>query len=337
MIPEVETEASRDHELADLQTDLTIKKVATAWLMLALDDSREHAGNDGYDDSASQHYSWDSTVQNHSRVAVGDVIVLWDRKELIGVSMIEAIHTATAEKTLYSCPQCGKADIKRRQREKPAYRCGKCGHLFPAPRQRTKPVTTYRSAHGKRWMNGRGLLSSPELRALCDAPKSQLSMRPARWERLRQALLDATGQASNVKDIAAAVRLAIAGGHRQSLVRIRVGQEAFRTRLLREQGEVCAFTGPTPAAALEAAHLYSYAESGEHHDYGGLLLRRDIHRLFDLGHIAVDTASGTLDIASDLDHFPYYAQLHGRPLAVRLRPEHEVWLDTHWLSRRRQA
>lgn len=186
--------------------------MTTAWLVLVLGNSREHAGNDGYDDSPSQHYSWDNTVQNHARVAMGDVIVLWDRKELIGVSVIEAIDTATAEKTLYSCPQCGKADIKQRQRERPAYRCGKCGHLFSVPRQRTRTVTTYRSVHGKRWMNGRGLLSGSELRALCDAPKSQLSMRPARWERLRQALLDVTGQAGTVKDIAAATRLAIAGG-----------------------------------------------------------------------------------------------------------------------------
>ncbi|WP_232109934.1 HNH endonuclease [Streptomyces buecherae] len=337
MIPEADIGASRDYELVDVRAVLTTKNVAAAWLMLALGANREHAGNDGYDDSASLHYSWDSTVQNHARVAVGDVIALWDRKELVGVSVIEAINTASAEKVLYSCPRCGKADIKRRHREKPAYRCGKCGHLFAAPRQKTKSVTTYRSSHGKRWMNGRGLLSGSELRALCESPKSQLSMRPARWERLRQALLDATGQASTVKDIAAAARLAIAGGHKESLVRTRVGQEVFRARLLREQGEVCAFTGPTPADALEAAHLYSYAESGEHHEYGGLLLRRDIHRLFDLGHIAVDVASGTLDVIPSLHGYPCYAQLHGQPVAVQLRPEHRVWLDAHWLGKRPRA
>ncbi|MEW2167079.1 HNH endonuclease [Streptomyces sp. NPDC007084] len=334
MIPEAEIGISHDYELVDLRADFSTENVAAAWLMLALGDSREHAGNDGYDDSVSLHYSWDSTVQNYARVAVGDVIALWDRKELIGVSVIEAIDTASAEKMLYSCPRCGKADIKRRQREKPAYRCGKCGHLFSTPRQMTKPVTTYRSAHGKRWMNGRGLLSGSELRALCDAPKSQLSMRPARWKRLRQALLDATGQASTVKDIAAAARLAVAGGHRQSLVRTRVGQEEFRKRLLREHGEVCAFTGPTPADALEAAHLYSYAESGEHHEHGGLLLRRDIHRLFDLGRIAVDTSSETLDVASSLDGYPCYAQLHGQSLTLQLSPEQKFWLDAHWLSKR---
>ncbi|MET9549963.1 HNH endonuclease [Streptomyces sp. NPDC006627] len=337
MIPEADIGASRDYELVDVRANFTTKNVAAAWLMLALGANREHAGNDGYDDRASLHYSWDSTVQNHARVAVGDVIALWDRKELVGVSVIEAINTASAEKVLYSCPRCGKADIKRRHREKPAYRCGKCGHLFAAPRQKTKSVTTYRSSHGKRWMNGRGLLSGSELRALCESPKSQLSMRPARWERLRQALLDATGQASTVKDIAAAARLAIAGGHKESLVRTRVGQEAFRARLLREQGEVCAFTGPTPADALEAAHLYSYAESGEHYEYGGLLLRRDIHRLFDLGHIAVDVASGTLDVIPSLHGYPCYKQLHGQRVAVQLRPEHRVWLDAHWLGKRPRA
>ncbi|MFG2114340.1 HNH endonuclease [Streptomyces sp. NPDC048718] len=195
-------------------------------------------------------------------------------------------------------------------------------------------MTTYRSVHGERWMDGRGLLSGPELRALCDAPKSQLSMRPARWERIRQALLDAGGQAPLVKDIAAATRVAAAGGHRKSVTRVRIGQDAFRKELLRQYGETCAFTGPAPADALEAAHLYSYAETGEHHEHGGLLLRRDIHRLFDLGHVAVNTALGKLDVAPALHSYPDYMKLQGQSPAVQLRPEHKRWLDAHWREHR---
>ncbi|MGX1502722.1 UNVERIFIED_CONTAM: ribosomal protein L37AE/L43A [Streptomyces graminofaciens] len=310
--------------------------MTTAWLVLALGDNREHGGNDGYDDNPAEHYSWDSTVPNHARLSVGDVIAIWDRKELIGLSVIEAIDTRAAEKTLYSCPHCKKAHIKRRLREKPTYRCGQCTALFDVPARKTKQVTEYRSRHGATWMDGRGLLTGPELRALCDSPNSQLSMRPARWEKLRDALLAVADDPDVVTTVGDTAQIPMPGGHRNTVVRVRIGQDAFRKQLLRDQGDTCAFTGPTPAAALEAAHLYSYAENGTHHEYGGLLLRRDVHRLFDLGHITVDPKTDALDVSTDLRAYPMYEQLHGQPLLVKLRPEHRVWLRAHWLKHRAQ-
>ncbi|MFI2298387.1 HNH endonuclease [Actinacidiphila glaucinigra] len=308
--------------------------MTNAWLVLVVgDDRRQHVGNDGYDDNPRYRYSWDSTVPNHARVAVGHVIALWDGKVLIGVSVIHDIATGTEEKTIYFCPECERAGFKRRRRMAPAYRCYQCEALFDTPGQKTKPVTTYRSHHGQSWIDGRGLLTGDELRNLCDSPSSQLSMRPMRWEKLQDALLERTGE-ELLPDTEDDEWVPLPAGHKVSKVRVRKGQSAFRDRLLDKQGHQCAMTGPAPAAALEAAHLYSYAESGEHHDYGGLLLRRDIHRLFDLGQIAVDPATGLIYVAPSLRAYPVYEQLHGRPLTVQLRPEHRVWLEAHWLSMR---
>ncbi|MFE7443722.1 HNH endonuclease [Streptomyces chartreusis] len=311
--------------------------MTTAWLVLAVGDAREHGGNDGYDDNPREHYSWDSTVPNHGRLAVGDVIALWDKKELIGVSVIHGIDTGTADKKRYFCPECKKADIKRRSRMTPACRCKQCGATFDTPGHKVETVTTYRSRHGRTWIDGRGLLAGAQLRALCDSPDSQLSMRPARWEKLRDALLateQAEAEALDGLTGQQYKRVPIAGGHRFAKVRTRVGQAAFRAALLREQGEQCAISGPAPADVLEAAHLYSYAESGEHHDFGGLLLRRDLHRLFDNGRIAVDPETDLLDTDPELDAYPAYAELHGKPLAFALRPEHRVWLTAHWNTHR---
>ncbi|MFD9881532.1 HNH endonuclease [Streptomyces alboflavus] len=318
--------------------------MTTAWMVLALGDDREHAGNDGYDDNPAQHYSWDSTVLNSARLAVGDVIVLWDKAGLIGLSVIEAIDTDTATKPLYSCPQCHLAGgLKRRLRMKPVFRCSKCKHEFDDPIQKIQPVTTYRSRHGAQWVDARGLLSADEVRSLCDSPKSQLSMRAAQWEKLRDAL-----KASSRPDIADRVepdsppsrhrrrRGALAGGHRIGESRQRNGQQGFRKRLLEEQGANCAFTGPAPASALDAAHLYSFAANGEHHEYGGLLLRSDIHRLFDSGAIAVNPDTDLLDVVG-LDNYPLYADLHGAPVLAALHDEHRVWLDAHWIEHRSQA
>ncbi|PYC69192.1 HNH endonuclease [Streptomyces tateyamensis] len=295
---------------------------------MALGEDRQHGGNEGYDDEPSRHYSWDSTVPNHSRLAAGDVLALWDAKTLLGVSVIEDIIVSETVKPVYSCPICRKADFYPRKREHPAYVCRKCGATFDEPAKRNKQVTTYRSSHAMSWVDMTGVLSAQELRALCDSPKSQLSLRSLRWEKLRAAITGAN--TATTVGIADAARAAIAGGHRPAIVRVRVGQAAFRRRLLNDMGEICAFTGPAPAAALDAAHLYSYAINGKHDEHGGLLMRRDIHRLFDLGHITVNPESLTLDISEQLHPYPLYSALQGAALTVPILKGHRNWLQAHW-------
>jgi predicted restriction endonuclease len=122
----------------------------------------------------------------------------------------------------------------------------------------------------------------------------------------------------------------IAGGHGKATIRVRKGQPAFRKHLLQVFGEVCAFTGPAPVQALEAAHLYSYAANGKHHKGGGLLLRRDLHRLFDLGLIAVNPKTKALHLADELKKYSDYAKLDGAPLTVAVTADHTKWLTKHW-------
>lgn len=301
-----------------------------AWLVLAVaDDDRTHGGNDGYDDEPSRHYSWDSTVPNHAAISVGDVIALWDKKSLLGVSVIEGIDVGSAVKDTYSCPVCERASFKARRTKTPTYLCWDCKAEFDTPITQTKQVTTYRSQHGINWVDMAGLLTGAELRSLCDSPKSQQSLRPFAWDKMRAAIL-ATGQPTSVDIADAAQQPAIPGGHKTTMVRARVGQATFRRRLLNEHGQVCAFTGPAPAAVLEAAHLYSYAADGQHHPSGGLLLRRDLHRLFDLGLITVHPTNATLDVSTQLVGYPHYAQLHGQPVQAVLNKDHRTWLATHW-------
>ncbi|MEU2055244.1 HNH endonuclease [Streptomyces bungoensis] len=304
--------------------------MVNAWLVLAVpDEERTHGGNDGYEDEPSQHYSWDSTVPNHAALTTGDVIALWDKKSLLGVSVIESVDTGQAVKETYTCPECGRARASRPRRNKtPAYRCWNCKAEFDAPTVQSKEVTTYRSLHSTAWVDLAGLLTGAELRSLCHSPDSQLSLRPMDWARMREKIL-VGGAAPSVRIVDRAERH-LAGGHRTAVVRARVGQSAFRKRLLEEQGEVCAFTGPAPAAALEAAHLYSYAADGQHRPDGGLLLRRDLHRLFDLGLIALHPQQRTLDVAPELTAFADYARLHGKPVAVPLGKGHQAWLAAHW-------
>ena len=69
----------------------------------------------------------------------------------------------------------------------------------------------------------------------------------------------------------------------------RRGQRPFRQGLLAAYDYRCQVTQYTGEPALEAAHIYPYSEGGDHTNdlRNGLLLRADIHTLFDLGLIKV--------------------------------------------------
>jgi hypothetical protein len=68
----------------------------------------------------------------------------------------------------------------------------------------------------------------------------------------------------------------IPGGHSVGLSKTRLGQQRFREAMLGRYGEACAFTGPQPPGALEAAHLYLYSENRPFwHDSGTMRTPHD--------------------------------------------------------------
>ena len=71
------------------------------------------------------------------------------------------------------------------------------------------------------------------------------------------------------------------------LVRPRLGQGGFRLLVTDAYERRCAVTGERTLPALEAAHIRPYSLQGEHRIDNGLLLRRDLHALFDDGYITV--------------------------------------------------
>lgn len=286
-------------------------------------------GVEGYDDDPGSHYSWDSTVPNREKVRAGDALVLWDSQTLLGASVIERIETGSTTKMIGKCRGCGRSNFEPRLTMKPKYRCYQCKAKFDDPVTSEVEVTTYRTDHSTRWVDLAGALSGDQLRALCVSPRSQLSIRPLHWSQfastLRSTRPDLPLTAMNT-----AGKLPIPGGHKKATVRVRVGQADFRRGLLERYDDVCAFTGRSPVAALEAAHLYSYAAEGRHHDGGGFLLRRDLHRLFDLGLIAWDPDTRRLDVAGPLLTYPQYHSLHGAELHVELSDAQHRFLRRHW-------
>jgi putative restriction endonuclease len=71
------------------------------------------------------------------------------------------------------------------------------------------------------------------------------------------------------------------------LVRPRLGQGTFSMAVRDAYGGACAVTREHSLPVLEAAHIRPYADGGEHEVSNGLLLRSDLHRLFDRGYVTV--------------------------------------------------
>ncbi len=72
------------------------------------------------------------------------------------------------------------------------------------------------------------------------------------------------------------------------IVRPRLGQGAFRVLVTDAYHRRCAITGEKTLPVLEAAHIKPYAEQGPHEIRNGLLLRSDLHILYDRGYLSVD-------------------------------------------------
>ena len=103
------------------------------------------------------------------------------------------------------------------------------------------------------------------------------------------------------------------------LVRARLGQGSFRVLVTEAYGHRCAMTGERTLPVLQAAHIKPYGASGPNYANNGLLLRADLHLLFDQGYLTVTNelvteVSGR--IKEDYQNGKEYYALHGKKLAV---------------------
>ena len=98
--------------------------------------------------------------------------------------------------------------------------------------------------------------------------------------------------------------------------RVRRGQAALRKNLIAAYGGLCAITGHGPEQVLEAVHIVGYAISGINKTDNGLLLRADLHSLFDAGLLRIDPGNRTVVLDPKLSHTPYW-ELNGKTLRLR--------------------
>jgi putative restriction endonuclease len=116
----------------------------------------------------------------------------------------------------------------------------------------------------------------------------------------------------------------------------RQGQKKFRLELIEAYEGGCAITRCSVLDLLEAAHITPYQGIHTNHISNGLLLRTDLHTLFDLGMIAFDEELRVV-ILNEMLRSTEYGKLEGKPIFlpsdVLLHPSsksvvaHRLWAE----------
>jgi putative restriction endonuclease len=114
----------------------------------------------------------------------------------------------------------------------------------------------------------------------------------------------------------------------------RLGQGAFRVIVTDVYNRQCALTNSHVLHVLDAAHIRPYAEGGSHSPTNGLLLRQDVHTLFDRGYLTVSPdyhVEVSRRLKDEFDNGKEYYALHGKTIllpgnpAFRPSTEQLIW------------
>lgn len=107
--------------------------------------------------------------------------------------------------------------------------------------------------------------------------------------------------------------------YQYSMVKHRLGQGAFRVLVTDTYNRRCAISGEKTLPVLEAAHIKPYSENGPNQIQNGILLRSDIHILFDEGYLTIAPdfrVEVSKRLKEDFGNGKIYYQYHGQKLCV---------------------
>jgi len=274
--------------------------VSNLWVLKTVDKTKQASQIESYGDSLGEFYNYDSNVANCKRIMEGDFAILIDKEKILGFAHIEKISESIGEKTIKRCPFCPSTTIDKRSRLSPTYRCNK-GHVFEMPVEAKGSVTKYKAQFDKFLNIGNYSSGLMQLRPYyVNGYNQNMSMQ----------LLDIgvfklfphiQSQITNDKHILSADQSYVNGDQGLFInsdedtreislraIRLRRGQQEFRKKMLSRYNNACVITGCKITDILEAAHIRPHRGNNDNHPSNGLLLRADLHTLFDLYLVAIE-------------------------------------------------
>ena len=122
--------------------------------------------------------------------------------------------------------------------------------------------------------------------------------------------------------------LASNGYGRPQIVHPRLGQGSFRILVTDAYERRCVITGERTLPVLDTAHIMPFSICQRHELSNGILMRSDLHRLFDGGYLTIDPVDRTVVVSNrirrEFENGKDYYRLQGErirePANVAFRP-----------------
>jgi putative restriction endonuclease len=257
------------------------------------------ATDDGVPPGALTSYTYESHARSQRQIESGDIFFLRNQSHLCAIARVEHVAVEQQEKAATCCPVCGIAKMEFRKKRPIPYRCFH-GHQFLTPSKTTRAVAVFTIGFAADYIRVHACIEAAELRPFELTNGGQLKLRPSEhtgivryvarrdhtvaaqlkiWLKDRSIALD-DGDA----DVAAGAALLIVDEQERPFqaIRVRRGETHFRDKLINRYGPHCMVSGCSILALLEACHVSRYHGPSDNHPANGLLLRSDLHTLFDL-------------------------------------------------------
>lgn len=106
------------------------------------------------------------------------------------------------------------------------------------------------------------------------------------------------------------------GERRLKLEAIRKAQGRLKSQLLSAYRGACCISGCTVRQALDAAHLDAAGYESREHPRNAILLRADLHRLFDVNMLGIDPATRKVRVGTEAMKDKIFASLDGREVCL---------------------
>ncbi|SMG44680.1 HNH endonuclease [Sphingobacterium psychroaquaticum] len=113
-------------------------------------------------------------------------------------------------------------------------------------------------------------------------------------------------------------------------INARQGQSIFRKELLEAYGARCAISGCNIQSLLEAAHILPYRGTHTNHIQNGIILRADLHTLFDLDLIKIDPSTYTVLLDHSIKNSEYSIYENKKILLPRITDFHPCKEALNW-------
>lgn len=299
------------------------------WILKTKGNQSAFGGNTGYDDNPTSHYVYDTTVPNHDKLQEQDFVVIANKKYILGFAQVESIKVERQlSKIRYSCPICGTNEFYSRKGKFPPYRC-RNKHEFGERTEKEINIDRFTAVYTNSFRKWECTELVKVLEPYYVKRNLYYSIQAANIDFLKQRILDLgivktfntelneqNPKQTDVRTIPEYIFNDVdERSSKLGKTLAREGQEIFKNHLIKIYGPVCMISEICIPIAIQASHIVPYRGIKDNNPRNGLLLRADLHLLYDSDLIGINPINFEVKLHSSIKN-SYYQQYDGKKLKI---------------------